>query len=101
MSKFDAAIPTAYTSAASLVVSTRDCLLHGICIIAGATAGAGSVVAHATNTTGGIVFGLTAVTSGGMVNDGPYQPVVCSGGLVTTVTGTAFNYVVYYTNLHP
>ena len=101
MSKFDAAIPTTWTTASTLVVSTRDCILHGICVQAGATATAGSIVAHETNTTGNSVFAISVSSSGGINNDGPYQPVVCQGGLVTVCTGTAFNYVVYFANLHP
>ncbi len=101
MGKFDAAIPTAYTTAGTLVISTRDCVIHGVNIIAGSTATAGSVAIHALNTTGGVAFAISAITSGGISNDGPYQPVVCSGGAVAVCAGTAFNYVVYYANLHP
>jgi hypothetical protein len=98
MSKFDAAIPSAYTTAGTLAVTTKDALLHGVCIVAGATATAGSVVI--ANSAGSVVFGISAVTSGGIANDGPYQPVVCAGGISATCAGTAFNYIVYYSLLH-
>ena len=99
MGKFDAAIPSAYTTAGTLAVTTKDAVLHGVCIIAGATATAGSVAI--ANSAGSVVFAISAITSGGIANDGPYQPVVCAGGISATCVGTAFNYVVYYANLHP
>ena len=99
MGKFDAAIPTAYTTASTLVVTTADAIFSGVTIIAGATATAGGVVVHASNTTGATVFALTHATSGDTVSDGPCIPVVCSNGIVVTATGTAFNYVVMYANL--
>lgn len=99
MAKFDACIPSSLTTASTLVVTTKDAVLHGVVIIAGATATAGGVVIHSSNTTGGTVFALTHATSGDTVSDGPVTPVVCAGGIVAVCTGTAFNYVVLYTNL--
>ncbi len=101
MARFDLASPTVASTAGTLVVSTRDCILYGVCAVAGATATVGAIVVHAANTTGSTVFGMTTLTSGGMVQDGPYAPVLCSSGMVVTCTGTAFNFTVYFTNLHP
>ena len=101
MGKFDAAIPTTWTTASTVIVSTRDAILHGVCAQAGATSTGGSIVVHAANTTGNTAFVLSVATSGGISNDGPYQPVVCAGGMVAVCTGTAFNYTVYFANLHP
>lgn len=99
MAKYDAAIPTAYTTASTLVVTTKDALLHGISYLAGATATVGAIVAHVGNTTGASVFGLMVATSGSMDCAGPITPVVCAGGIVVTCTGTAFNYVVHFSEL--
>jgi hypothetical protein len=101
MGKFDAAIPTAYTTASTLVVTTKDAILHGVNYLAGAAATVGAIVVHVANTTGAPVFGMLTTTSGGMGYDGPFQPVVCAGGMVVTCTGTAFNYSVHYSLLHP
>lgn len=99
MSKYDAAVPTAYTTASTLVVTTKDALLHGINYIAGATSTGGAIVAHVGNTTGAGVLGLVVLTSGGMECVGPVTPVVCAGGIVVTCTGTAFDYVVLFSEL--
>ena len=99
MGKFDAAVPTAYTTASTLVVTTNHALLHGITYLAGATATVGAIVAHIGATTGTPAFAMLTETSGGMGHDGPCTPVVCAGGIVVTCTGTAFNYSVHFTEL--
>jgi hypothetical protein len=99
MGKFDAAIPSSYATAAARVITTQDALLHGVIIIAGATATAGSVVVYSGTNTSTPVFACAAVTSGGTVSDGPVTPTVCAGGIRVTCTGTAYNHVVLYTNL--
>jgi len=99
MAKFDAAIPSAYTTAGTLVVTTKDALLHGITYLAGATATVGAIVAHIGGTTGTPAFGILTTTSGGMDHGGPCTPVVCAGGIVVTCTGTAFNFSVHFTEL--
>jgi hypothetical protein len=97
--KFDAAIPTALTTASTLAVTTKDAVLYGVTIMAGATATAGSVVCRVANSTGTPVYALSVVTSGGNISDGPMAPIVCAGGISAVCTGTAFNYVVLYANL--
>lgn len=99
MAKFDACIPSAYTTASTLVVTTKDALLHGVVLVAGATATAGGVVIHSSNTTGATVFATSHATSGDRTSDGPFTPTVCAGGIVAVCTGTAFNYVVLYSEL--
>jgi hypothetical protein len=99
MAKYDACVPTALTTASTLVVTTADALLYGVTLMAEATATAGSVVCRITNTTGTPVYALSTVISGGNVSDGPVFPIVCAGGIVAVCTGTAFNYVVLYAKL--
>lgn len=99
MSKWDACVVSAQSTAATLVVTTKDALLCGATIMAGATATAGGIVVHVTNTTGAAAYALTHATSGDRVSGGPSVPVVCSGGMVVTCTGTAFNFTVAYIEL--
>lgn len=101
MGKFDAAIPSSYATAAARAITTKDALLHGVVIIAGATATAGSVVVYSGVNTSVPVFACASVTSGGTVSDGPFTPVVCAGGINVTCTGTAYNHVILYSLLHP
>lgn len=99
MGKFSACVPTALTTASTLVVATSDALCHGVVILSGATATAGAVVVRATNTTGAPVCVVSAALSGGAAQGGPTTPVVCAGGMVAVCTGTAFNYTVLYSYL--
>lgn len=99
MSKWDACILTAQSTAGTLVVTTKDAIICGATILAGATATAGGIVVHVGNTTGAAAFALTHATSGDRVSDGPAIPVVCSGGMVVTCTGTAFNFTIAYVEL--
>jgi hypothetical protein len=99
MEKYSGCIPSSYATAGARAITTKDALLHGVVIIAGATATAGSVVVYSGINTSVPVFACASVTSGGTVSDGPFSPIVCAGGINITCTGTAYNTVILYTNL--
>jgi hypothetical protein len=99
MAKFDACIPSSYATAAARAITTKDSLLHGVVVIAGATATVGQIVVYSGLNTSTPVFACQTVTSGGTLSDGPYTPLVCAGGINVTCTGTAYNHIILYSLL--
>jgi|WetSurMetagenome_2_1015567.scaffolds.fasta_scaffold732113_2 hypothetical protein len=99
MSKFDSCVPSSYATAAARTIATQDALFYGVVSIAGATATVGKIVVYSGTNTTNPIFALVSLTSGGVANATVPVPVVCSGGINITCTGTAYNHVVLFTLL--
>lgn len=97
MSRFDAAIASAFTSAGAFVVATGPALWMGI-------SGLGSGVATTVRvfdgtSTGGRTIAIVPFGAAGGVLDGPFAPIVCTGGITATNIGTVAGYCILYASL--
>jgi hypothetical protein len=97
MAKWDACNVSAATSAGAVVVTTAPAIFYGIC--ASGSANATVINVHNGVTTAGAKVFMVSVPATDVSHDGPYVPIVCPSGIVTTNVGTLTTYVVLYNKL--